>query len=38
LAFYLALAGASRQAILADRFGDFQREQLARLASKQWAA
>lgn len=38
LAFYLALAGASREAILADRFGDFQREQLARLASKQWAA
>lgn len=38
LAFYLQMAGDARAAILADRFGDFQRERLARLGSRRWAA
>ena len=38
LAFYLQLARDARAAILADGFGDFQRERLGRLASRRWAA
>ncbi len=38
LAFYLKIARDARAAILADRFGDWQVQTLARLASKRWAA
>jgi queuine tRNA-ribosyltransferase len=38
LAFYLQLARDARAAILADGFGDFQRERLGRLASRRWVA
>jgi queuine tRNA-ribosyltransferase len=38
LAFYLGLARDARAAILADRYGDWQQQTLARLASRRWAA
>lgn len=38
LAFYLQLVGDARQAIVHDRFGDWQRQALSRLASQRWAA
>ena len=38
LAFYLQLSRAARAAILADRYGDFSRQTLARLAAKRWSA
>ncbi len=38
LAFYLKLVGDARQAILEDRFGDWQTQTLARLHSERWRA
>ncbi len=37
LAFYVKLSQDARAAILQDRFGDWQRQTLARLASQRWA-
>lgn len=36
LAFYLQLSRKARKAILEDRYGDFQKEWLARMASGRW--